>query len=171
MARRDDITMEGVEIRLRNFSGKEGRYNNKGDRNFLVLLNDDDAAMLASAGITIKELAARNEDELPKPFVKVKVNFDSEPQPRLVLVTTRNKTTLTVDDMMLLDWAELTNVDLVLSPYRWEVNGKTGISLYLRSGYFTINESELDLKYADLPENRADSAQSSVVFREMEGDF
>ena len=169
--RMSDVTMEGVQIRIRNFSGKEGRYNAKGQRNFLVLLNDDVAEEMAAQGWHVKYLKPREEDDRPQPFLKVKVNLDNEPKPRIVLVTSRNKTTLTEDDMILLDWADIISSDLIINPYSWDVDGAQGITAYLRSGYFTINENELDLKYADVPENRAEGAQSSVVFRESEVDF
>ena len=163
MARRsEDVTMEGVQIRIRNFSGKEGRYNPKGQRNFLVLLNDDVAEKMDNDGWNVKYLKPRDEDERPQPFLKVKVNFDSEPAPRLVLVTTRNKTTLGADDVMLLDWADIISTDLIISPYHWDVEGKQGITAYLRSGYFTIDENELDRKYADVPDAGVDSAQLNV---------
>jgi len=166
MARKDDVTMEGVQIRIRNFSGKEGQFNNKGERNFLVLLNDDVATQMKADGWNVKYLKPRDDDDQPQPFLKIKVNFNSEPRPRLVLVTSRNKTTLDEEDMPMLDWAVLTNVDLIVNPYHYDFNGKQGITAYLRSGYFTIEEDELEMKYAEVPENKISSTQSSVVFRE-----
>lgn len=166
MARKDDVIMEGVQIRIRNFSGIEARFNAKGQRNFLVLLDDETALKMLADGWNVKHLKPREEDESPQPFLKVKVNFDSEPKPRLVLVTSHNKTTLGEEDMPLLDWADIISSDLSINPYHWDVEGKQGITAYLSSGYFTINENELDRKYSDVPENRVGSAQSSVVFRE-----
>jgi hypothetical protein len=161
--RMDDVTMEGVQIRIRNFTGKEGTYNVKGQRNFLVLLNDDVADAMLEDGWNVKYLKPRDEDERPQPFLKVKVNFDSEPKPRVVLVTTRNKTTLSEEDAYILDWADIVSSDLIINPYQWtRDDGRSGITAYLRAGYFTINENELDLKYADVPENQVDSAQANA---------
>lgn len=158
MAKREEVTMQGVQIRMRNFAGKEGQYNAKGQRNFLVLLNDDVAEQMLADGWNVKYLKPKEEDDRPQPFLKVKVNFDSEPMPRLMMVTSRGKTRLGPDEVTALDWAEITNVDLVIRPYRWDVQGKQGVTAYLSSGFFTVQEDELDLKYADIP----DTAQTVI---------
>ena len=43
----EDIAIENAELRFKNFSGKEGRFNAKGNRNFCVLLNPNDAYQLS----------------------------------------------------------------------------------------------------------------------------
>ena len=43
-------------------------------------------------------------------------------------------------------------MDLILNPYEWAVNGKTGVKAYLKSIFVTIQEDELERKYADVPE-------------------
>jgi hypothetical protein len=155
--------MEGVRIVRRNFTGLEAQFNPPGQRNFLVLLPDNVAADMEADGWNVKYLQPK-EDEVdgkPQPFLKVKVNFEVDNPPQLVLVTERGKTKLTKDEMLLLDFAEIINVDLIVSPYNWDVSGKTGVTAYLKKGYFTIQEDALDVKYADVADTAAGTAASA----------
>lgn len=152
-----NISIENAKIRFRNFSGKEGRYNPAGRRTFCVLLDPDIAEVLREEGWNIKVLSPRDEGDLPQPYLQVEARFDNFP-PRVVLITGSGKTLLDENSINILDWAEIQNVDLTISPSRWEVNGKTGIKAYLKNIYVTIVEDEFEKKYADVP----DSAQNSM---------
>jgi hypothetical protein len=143
--------MEGVRIIFRNFAGKEGQYNREGDRNFAVLLDDKTANAMAADSWNVKWLRPRNEDEeeAPQAYLPISVNFKGRP-PRIVLITSRGRTTLDEDSVEMLDWADILNVDLIVRPYEWTVNQKSGIKAYLQSIYVTIEEDALELKYSDL---------------------
>jgi hypothetical protein len=140
-----EVTMQGVKIVLKNFSGVAKQYNAKGMRNFLVLLDEETAQAMKADGWNVKYLKPREEGEAPSPFLKVNVNFENEPIPKVVLVTSRGQTVLDQDTVGMLDGAYLTNVDLSVTPYQFDENSL--ISAYLRKGYFTMEEDELDLKY------------------------
>lgn len=148
MPQDNTVLMEGVSIIFRNFAGKEGQYNRAGDRNFAVKLDDDTANAMAADGWNVKQLQPReeDEDETPQAYLPVSVNFKGRP-PRVVLVTSRGRTNLGEDEVEMLDWADVVNVDLIVRPYSWEVSGKTGIKAYLQSMYVTIQEDPLELKY------------------------
>ena len=145
----NSVVMENVRILFRNFAGKEGKYNREGDRNFGVLLDDDIAEVMAKDGWNVKWLKARDEDEQEQAYLSVAVNFKGRP-PRVVMITSRGRTPLSEDDIEILDWADISNVDLIVRPYAWAVSDKTGIKAYLKSIFVTINEDALELKYADL---------------------
>lgn len=153
----NNATLEGVRIVFRNFSGEEGRYNRKGDRNFCILLTDDMAEQMDKDGWHIRWLKPRNEDEEPQAYLLVAVNYGGRP-PRVVMVTSRGKTHLSEDMVDILDWADVRECDVIVRPYQWEVNGKTGVKAYLQALYATIEEDYLERKYADVP----DSAQNSI---------
>lgn len=146
------VIMEGVRIVFRNFSGKEGQYNREGDRNFAVLLDDNVANTMAEDGWNVKWLKPREdaeEGDADQAYLQVSVNFKGRP-PRIVIITSRGRTNLDENTIEMLDWADIQNVDLIVRPYEWNVNGKTGIKAYLQSIYVTIEEDALEQKYAEL---------------------
>jgi hypothetical protein len=145
----NNVTMENVRIVFRNFKGAEGQYNREGDRNFAVLLDDPVAEAMAKDGWNVKWLKAREEGEPEQAYLQVSVNFKGRP-PRVVMLTSRGRTTLHEDELELLDWADIRTTDLIVRPYEWAVNGKTGIKAYLQSIFVTIEEDALELKYADV---------------------
>lgn len=144
-----NVVMENVRIIFRNFKGKEGMYNREGDRNFAVLLDEKTAKLMSDDGWNVKYLKAREEGDEEQAYLQVSVNFKGRP-PRIVMITSRGRTDLGEDECELLDWADIRNVDLIVRPYDWSVNGKTGTKAYLKSLFVTIEEDELELKYADV---------------------
>lgn len=155
MPQDNTVLMEGVRIIFRNFTGKEGQYNREGDRNFAVLLDEVVANSMAEDGWNIKWLKPREDDEgeASQAYLQVSVNFKGRP-PRIVLVTSRGRTNLDEDSVEMLDWADIRNVDLIVRPYAWVVNEKSGIKAYLQSIYVTIEEDALERKYAEMDEHR-----------------
>ncbi len=149
MVQDNTVLMENVRIIFRNFKGAEGQYNREGDRNFAVLLDEDVAAQMAKDGWNVKWLKAREEGDVEQPYLTVAVNFKGRP-PRVVMITSRGRTNLGEDEVEILDWADLRNVDLIVRPYEWVVNGKNGVKAYLQSIYATIEEDALDLKYSQV---------------------
>lgn len=156
----NNITIENAKIAFKNFSGKEGKFNPAGRRNFCVILDEEPKELvdkLIEDGWNIRWLNPKDEDDIPVPYIQVAINYDYMP-PKIYMVTKKKKTLLDEEDINMLDWAELENVDLVIRPYNWEVNGKDGVKAYLKTAYFTIVEDEFADKYEDIP----DSAKSAM---------
>lgn len=153
MAESDNtVVLENVRIIFRNFAGKEGQYNREGDRNFAVLLTDEMAEGLSRDGWNVKTTREREVDDEKvggEPYLPVTVSYKGRP-PRVVMVSSRGRTDLGEEEVELLDYSDIQNVDLIVRPYDWNVNGKSGRKAYLKSIFVTINEDELELKYADV---------------------
>ena len=154
---KNNIKIENAKVRFRNFSGKEGKYNPAGVRNFCVFLDEEDAQPLAEEGWNIKYLQPKTDDDDPQAYLPVAVSFANFP-PKLYLVTSKQKTLLDEDTVNILDWGEFENFDLVIRPHNYDVNGKTGVKAYVKTLYATLVEDEFADKYEDVP----DSAISAI---------
>lgn len=146
-----NIVIEGAKIFGRNFSGKEALNNPKGKRGFCLRLDIDDdgsfAAKLKEDGWNVK---VRN-DEFETPFLPVEVRYENYP-PKIFLVTSQKKKLLNSETIDQLDWTEIKNIDVTVSPSVWTMNGKSGVKAYVKDMYVTVVEDSLAMKYADFEE-------------------
>lgn len=153
----DDLTIENAKIKFRNFSGKETKYNRSGTRNFCVVIEDENTAeQLIRDGWNIKTSEYNDEKEY---YLQVAVNFNNIP-PKIHLITSKNKVLLNEETAGTLDYAEIKNVDLIIRPYSWEVNGNSGIKAYLKTMYVVIREDKFASKY----ENYGDDDSNEIPF-------
>ena len=126
--------LESNNARLvyRNFQGRGDKFNREGDRNFSVVIpNQEIADQLLAAGWNLKLKASRDDQELPFITLPVKIKFNDR-GPACYLVANGNVTRLSEDMVGIIDDIDIESVDLDVRPYDWEINGKTGRSAYLQ---------------------------------------
>lgn len=146
-----NIVLENARIGFRNFSGKEGRYNPAGRRNFCVFLDNQFAKELLKDGWNVRFLEPKDPKDEKQAYLQVTVSYAHIP-PKIIAITSNNKTVLDEQTVNILDWAEIENVDLIVRPYNWEVGGKSGVKAYVKAMYITLVEDEFEAKYRDVPD-------------------
>lgn len=155
---KENIVLENARIGFKNFSGKEGKYNPAGRRNFCLFIDDPELGRrLQNDGWNIRWLQPLEEGDDEQAYVQVTVNFEGAMPPKVVLVSRKGQTLLDAESINTLDWAEPETIDLVVRPYNWELNGKTGVKAYLKEMWYTIHEDEFADKYANAPTSAADA--------------
>lgn len=150
------IVIEGARLLFKNFSGEERMYNPAGQRNFTLVVPEDLAPQLEEEGWKIKWREGRHPEDPAEAYLAVTVKFKSHPEARGVdplcfLIQGRRKMALDAQSVGVLDRVAPLNVDLVIRPYVWEVNGTRGVKAYLEEIYYTAVEG-LSSKYADYEE-------------------
>ena len=132
-APRDILQIDDARIVYRNFSGTGSKFNREGDRNFAVVIPDQDMAdELVNRGWNVKIKPPRDEDDAPFMFLPVKIKFN-ERGPKVYLQSGEKTVELDEEGIDCLDDVDILGVDLAIRPYGWEVNGKQGRTAYLQS--------------------------------------
>lgn len=137
----ENIIVRGARIRYKNFSGKETQYNRAGDRNFNLIIEDEDFAQkLISDGWNIK--IKKPKDPQAKPFYALPVAVSYKCYaPTVILKNSVGERVLEEETIGLLDTAELKNIKLEIRPRQWEISGNKGIKAYLRTFVATLVEN------------------------------
>lgn len=132
-APRDILQIDDARIIYRNFAGRGDKYNREGDRNFAVVIPDEEMANeLTNLGWNIKIKPPREDGDTPFMFLPVKVKFNDR-GPNVYLKTGDVQNKLDEESVSLLDNIDIIGVDLDIRPFDWDVNGKQGRTAYLQS--------------------------------------
>ncbi len=138
--RDEDILNRGNGTKLllfRNFSCKDGQYKSAYP-NFNVVVTEECAHKLMDEGFTVKEYEDRDGNLMYR--IKVNARFDNFP-PKVFKVCGKKKIRLDEESIADLDRDEIVKLDMLITR-------SSGGATYLSTGYFTIEEDEIDRLYA-----------------------
>ena len=125
------LEIEDARIIFRNFAGLGSKYNREGDRNFAVIIPNEDI-----------------KDRLVEDGWTVKIKFNNR-GPAAYFVSGYQFSNLFVDTIKIIDEIDIQSVDMDIRPYDWEVNGKKGRSAYLQAINVIQNIDRFGAKYAN----------------------
>ena len=139
------LQIDDARIIHRNFAGRGDKYNREGDRNFSIVIEDEEIAnALLEEGWNVKiKRDERDEGVPPFMFLPVKVKFNDR-GPKVYLISGNRKNELDEDSVACLDDIDIATVDLDIRPYDWVIqegtkNEKRGRTAYLQ-GIHVVQE-------------------------------
>ena len=151
------VSIENTRFIFRtNFSGDPDRdsFGSTARKANILIPDEEQALALRDEGFNVKQTKPREgeeEDYIPKYFVSISLNYDSEWPPTVYLVTGKNMPVLLDEESIgILDKIYVLNVDVVLNPYH---NARTNRnSLYVKTMY--VEQSVEDDPFAGKYLNR-----------------
>ena len=120
-----------------NFEGRGDRFNKQGDRNFTLVIPDQEIANALmndkskyGDGWNVK-IKKRDEGEAPFMSLKVKLSFNGR-GPNIYLVSGNKQVQLNEDTVKCLDYIDIVSCDMDIRPFDGEMpNGQTFRTAYL----------------------------------------
>lgn len=153
------ITIEDCQImtnrgagQFRNFSADATRFSPAGIKRFfnIVIPDAEEAERLIADGWNVISWTPNPTDENPDPEttyrLEVQIKFrdrmgdmlSGRLKPTVVMRCNGVQTLLDEDTVGELDGADIISADVQIAQSHWDTNGRTGVSAYLRVGYFNI---------------------------------
>ena len=127
------LQIDDARIIFRNFSGAPSKFNREGDRNFAVIIPEQEIAdALIAEGWNVKIKPPREDGDTPFMYLPVKIKFNDR-GPRVYLKSGSNIIRLDEESISCLDNVDIISVDLDIRTYDWNVNGMQGRTAYLQS--------------------------------------
>lgn len=150
----DSIILKEAQLIFRNFSGKPSQYNDEGKRNTCVFIDDPVLVdQLRADGWSIKLTNKRDDDDVPRAYMRVNINYKGLRPPKIVTVTNRGRVQLSEEEINMLDWADIKYVNMEINPFNWgPIRGEYGVTGYLKAMHVVLEEDRLEALYLDEPD-------------------
>lgn len=132
------LEINDARIIWKNFEGRGDRFNKQGDRNFHLVIPDQETCEALQNdcnqygdGWNVKIKPAQEEGDMPFMHMMVKVKFNGR-GPNIYLVSGNKQVQLNEDTVKCLDNIDILSVDMDIRPYDDKMpNGQTFRSAYL----------------------------------------
>ena len=157
IAPNNNLQIDEARIIFRNFSGTPSKFNRKGERNFAVVIPNEEIANLLindeneyGKGWNVHIKAPNEEGGDPFMYLPVKVSFNAR-GPKVYLRSGRARRLLSEDTIGLLDQIDIEHVDLDIRPYDGDGEGLSGPfrSAYLSAMEVFQNMDRFEARYAE----------------------
>ena len=148
------LQIDDARIIFRNFAGRADKFNHEGDRNFALIIPDEEIkdALVNDVneygiGWNVKIKPPREEGDTPFMYLKVNVKFNNR-GPAIYLKSGGAMTRLDEETIACLDEVDIASVDLDIRPYDNEVGGKPFRAAYLHSMCVTQEVDRFRTRFA-----------------------
>ena len=133
------LMIDDARIHWSNFSGEPGPFNRPGDRNFSIVIPDEEIAEALQKDVNedgaswnVKIKPPREADEGPFMHLPIKVKFNDY-GPKVYLVSNGVQRQLDEDSIGMLDKISIEKVDLDIRPFDNITSGKPYRTAYLQT--------------------------------------
>ena len=145
-----NIEIENAKLVFKpNFIGAAEKFNRQGNRNFDILLEDEELIkQLEKDGWNVKTWTSKTDPDAEEiKFLNVAFNYDNFP-PNIFLISGKTKTRLDAETVDVLQGSVFSHIDLVIRPYVWSTESGSGVKAYLKTGYFVLEHDSFMDKYS-----------------------
>lgn len=154
MNKPEDLIVRDAHVIFMKLSNTPDKFGDTTRKFDLVIDDKDEAQQLIDAGWPVKIKVPKNTDYEPYHYLRCKMKFhDDTPtvryDPSVFVVDGKSKTKMTAQTVGLLDNERIKKIDLVLTPYAWENTNGSGITVYVKSMYVTVDTDPLAAEYAE----------------------
>lgn len=151
------LQVDDARIIYRNFAGEPSQYNREGDRNFSVVIDDEEIAEALQndlnrygVGWNVKIKAPREDGDIPFMHLPVKVKFNGNSRdPKIYVESGGRRKLLNEDTVAMLDNMDIRSVELDIRPYDNEVHGRPYRSAYLQNMYVVQEIDRFAARFAE----------------------
>lgn len=152
-----EIPDANIKWAFSHFDGRADTYNDEGDHNFTIVLDEKQAEEMTRDGWNVKKRDGYEEGDPPEYHLEVKISFRFEdPLVYLVKGESKRKIRAKVTDLKDIRRSTTERVDVILKPHRsrkWQLpDGRDGCTAYVKELYAVVKESRFATMYDDYEE-------------------